>query len=105
MTKEEFIRQATVIADYIEVQRKVNKFINETLTSELTHLDFGEDLVDLAIEQLSIISGLNENSIQLYLYDGGGRCVHEDGFEINVKNLSDLWDFEMHVKECCKSEK
>lgn len=98
MTREEFTKQAKVIDDYIAAQRKAGVFLNEIFfTGSTTSVfDFGDDLINLAIEQLSELSGIHRESIEWYIYGGRGLSRHSDGFKMDIKNITDLWDFETY---------
>lgn len=97
MTKEQFIRQMKVIEDYIAAQRKTGKFLNDNFfaSSTASVFDFGDDLINLAIEQLSELSDICRESLEWFLYGGGGVCKHvKSGISMDVKTSADLWDFE-----------
>lgn len=99
MTKEQFIKQAGIIEDYIAAQRKAGKFLNDTFFTGSTAsvFDFGDDLISLAIEQLSELSGIHRESIEWYIYEPGGTCKHvASGFSMNIQTSADLWDFETY---------
>src|SRR5574344_193519 len=97
MTKEQFIKQMKVIEDYIAAQHNVGKFINDNFFAGSTAsvFDFGDDLINLAIEQLSELSDICRESLEWFLYDNGGVCEHvKSGISMDVKTSADLWDFE-----------
>ena len=98
MTNEQFIQQAKVIEDYIAAQRTAGKFLNDNFFTSSTPsaFDFGDDLIDLAIEQLAELSGVHRESIEWYIYGERGICKYADGSSMNIQTTADLWDFEMY---------
>lgn len=97
MTKEQFTKQMKVIEDYIAAQHNVGKFINDNFFAGSTAsvFDFGDDLINLAIEQLSELSDICRESLEWFLYENGGVCEHvKSGISMDVKTSADLWDFE-----------
>lgn len=99
MTKEQFIKQAGVIEDYIAAQRKAGKFLNDNFFAGSTTsvFDFGDDLINLAIEQLSELSDICRDSLEWFFYENGGICKHvTSGFSMDVQTSADLWNFEMY---------
>ena len=96
MTKEEFIKRIEIIEKFRNARSEMGKKINALLEDGRGIFTFGQEILDAWIKDISIMSKISDEAIEMYLYEGCGLCKWEDGFEMDIQTPSDLWDFEKH---------
>ncbi len=93
MTKEEFIRQIERIEKFHEESRVLSDTINKILYrgSASSISDFGFDIIQSHIKNISTLSGISVEIIESYLYEDKGVWV-VNGKEGKIDSASKLWD-------------
>lgn len=94
--KEYFVRHFNVLNEFwwktLTLQRALNKtFMDGGVVT------FGNELMASHIEMLSESCGIDKETIEWVLFEGGGKATFKDA-EYDVTNAEQLWNFYKMIK-------
>lgn len=99
MTKSEFIERLETIQSFYDAQKDLGYTLHKKLLNGHSVVVFGDEVVKIAIQMLSELSGIESDLIEWLLYEDGGTIYYGEDHkeEFLIVTAEDLW--EAHEKE------
>lgn len=94
MKKSEFIERLETIQSFYDAQRDLGYALHKKLLNGYSIVVFGDEVVKVAIQMLSELSGIEKDIIDWLLYEDGGTIYYGDDHkeEFLIITAEDLWE-------------